>query len=183
MRENSDRWSEVYAKGRVMRMSYSVWPFVYAAVLFALIGWLNLLTADDKQYSSLAEAFLSWKLELISPPRDNWADTAAFDGRHYSALGPFPALIFMPLVWTGLFHQGVISFLGSVIVFWQCLRLTRKFHYSRDDSCWLALAFCFGTSFVGSDSRDRRRPTTSRTPSGSPRSPAGTSLVHTPSRW
>jgi hypothetical protein len=130
-------------------MSYSVWPFVYAAVLFALIGWLNLLTADDKQYSSLAEAFLSWKLELISPPRDNWADTAPFDGHHYSALGPFPALIFMPLVWTGLFYQGVISFLGSVIVFWQCLRLTRKFHYSRDDSCWLALAFCFGTSFVG----------------------------------
>jgi len=149
MRENTERSSEVYAKQRAMRMFHSVWPFVYAAVLFALIGWLNLLTADDKQYSGLAEAFLSGKLELISPPRDNWADTAPFDGHHYSALGPFPALMLIPLIWTGLFHQGVISFLGTLIVFWQCLRLTRKFGYTHHESCWFALAFCFGTSFVG----------------------------------
>lgn len=128
---------------------YRIFPFVYAMILFALIGWLNLATADDKQYSSLTEAFIAGRLELISPPRDNWADTAPFDGYHYSALGPFPALIFMPLVWTGFYHQGLISFLGSLVVFWQCLRLAKKHEYDAHESCWFALAFCFGTSFAG----------------------------------
>jgi len=126
-----------------------IWPFLYATILFALIGSLNLATVDDKQYSSLTQAFIAGKLELISPPRDNWADTAPFDGHHYSALGPFPAVLFMPLVWTGFFHQGLISFFGSVLVFFQCFRLAKKHGYDVHESCWFALAFCFGTSFVG----------------------------------
>ena len=128
---------------------YRIFPFIYAMVLFALVGWLNLATADDKQYSSLTEAFIAGKLELISPPRENWADTAPFDGHHYSALGPFPAVILIPLVWTGFFHQGIISFFGSVLVFFQCFRLAKKHKYNAHESCWFALAFCFGTSFAG----------------------------------
>jgi hypothetical protein len=122
---------------------------VYAAILFAFIGSLNFITADDKQYSSLAEAFLAGKLDLISMPGANWADTAPFNGHHYSALGPFPAVLIIPLVWAGIFHQGIFSFFGSLAVFLLCFRLARSFEYSADEACWFGLAFCFGTSFVG----------------------------------
>jgi hypothetical protein len=128
---------------------HHIWPFVYAAILLALIGWLNLVTADDLQYSRLTDAFLLGRLDLVPKPGNNWADTAPFGGRHYSALGPFPAVLIVPLVWAGIFHQGIFSFFGSLAVFFQSFRLARIFHYSDVKACWFALAFCFGTSFVG----------------------------------
>ena len=82
------------------------WPFAYAALLFGVIGWLNFVTADDRQYSALAESFLKGKLFFLPESRSGWADTASFEGQHYSALGPFPAVLIMPLVWSGYFHQG-----------------------------------------------------------------------------
>jgi hypothetical protein len=128
---------------------HRIWPFLYAAILFAIIGSLNIITADDRQYSSLTDAFLAGKLELLPRPGHNWADTAPFDGHHYSAMGPLPAVLFIPLAWAGIFHQGIISFFGSLAVFFQCSRLAKMGRYSVDDGCWFALAFCFGTSFVG----------------------------------
>jgi len=59
-----------------------IWPFVYATILRALIGWLNFITADDRQYKSLTDAFLAEQLDLLPRPGSNWADTAPFDG-HY----------------------------------------------------------------------------------------------------
>ena len=128
---------------------HRIWPFVYATILLALIGWLNFITADDRQYSSLTEAFLAGQLDLLPRPGNNWADTAPFDGHYYSALSPLPAVIFIPLVWAGIFHQGIVTFFGSLAVFFQCFRLARIFHYSYAEGCWFAIAFCFGTSFVG----------------------------------
>ena len=128
---------------------HRIWPFVYATILLALIGWLNFITADDRQYSSLTDAFLAGQLDLLPRPGGNWADTAPFDGHYYSALSPLPAVIFIPLVWAGIFHQGIVTFFGSLAVFFQCFRLARIFHDSYDEGCWFALAFCFGTSFVG----------------------------------
>ncbi len=128
---------------------HRVWPFIYAAILLTLIGCLNFITADDRQYKSLTEAFLAGQFDLLPRPGGNWADTAPFDGHYYSALSPLPAVIFIPLVWAGIFHQGIVTFFGSLVVFFQCFRLARIFHYSYDEGCWFALAFCFGTSFVG----------------------------------
>jgi hypothetical protein len=90
------------------------WRFIYAAMLLGVIGWLNFITADDRQYSRLAESFLDGKLFLLATPPKNWADTAPFDGRHYSSLGPFPAVLIMPLVWSGYFHQGHCSSLPAL---------------------------------------------------------------------
>jgi len=125
------------------------WPFVYAAMLLGVIGWLNFITADDRQYSRLAESFLEGKLFLLPTSPNSWADTAPFEEHHYSALGPFPAVLTMPLLRTGYFHLGLLSFVMTLGVFYLCFRLARKGSYSRNESCWLALAFCFGTSFIG----------------------------------
>jgi hypothetical protein len=38
------------------------WPFVYAAVLLGMIGWINFISVDDRQFRRLAESFLDGKL-------------------------------------------------------------------------------------------------------------------------
>jgi hypothetical protein len=55
----------------------------------------------------------------------------------------------MPLVWTGYVHQGLLSFAASLAVFYLCFRLAERLNYARNEACWFALAFCFGTSFIG----------------------------------
>jgi len=126
-----------------------LWPFVYAAVLLGMIGMLNFITGDDRQYSRLAESFLEGQLSLLPASPNGWADTAPFAGKRYSALGPFPAALILPLIWAGYFHLGQLSFITTLVVFYLCFRLARKLSYSPNHSCWLALAFCFGTSFIG----------------------------------
>lgn len=140
--------SETGGGGRVLLPMRCGWLFVYAAVLFALIGSLNFFTPDDRQYSGLAESFLAGKLYLLSIPPAG-ADTAPFEGHYYSALGPFPALVITPLVRAEIYHQALLSFAASLAVFYLCFRLARKFEYSLGEACLFALAFCFGTSFVG----------------------------------
>jgi hypothetical protein len=125
------------------------WPFLYGAMLFGLIGWLNFITTDDHQYGRLAASFLEGKLYLVPSPLKNWADTAPFGGYHYSALAPLPALLMLPQVWMGNVHPGQLSLVVTLTVFYLSFQLARRFTYSYSDSCWLALAFCFGTSFVG----------------------------------
>lgn len=125
------------------------WLIIYSALLLALVGWLNLITADDHQFSRLAEAFLSGQLNLLPNASNTWNDTAPFNGKYYSALGPFPAIMISPAVAAGLYHQGVLAFLGTVGVFYLCARLAMRLDYAANDAWWWALAFCFGTSFVG----------------------------------
>jgi hypothetical protein len=125
------------------------WPFMYAALLLGTIGWLNFVTGDDQQYRRLAESLLQGKLSLSVTPLKGWADTALFEGHYYLAFGPFPALLNIPLIWTGYFHQGQLSFVVTLVVFYLCFRLARGLSYSCNESSWLALAFCFATSFTG----------------------------------
>jgi hypothetical protein len=123
---------------------------VYAVALFLLLGWFNLSAGSHfTHYAKLAESFLQGKLYFLSMPGESWGDTARFDGHYYWPLGPLPALIAVPFIWFGHWHQGQIAFLLSIGIFYFCFRLAQRFDYSNADACWLALAFCFGTSFVG----------------------------------
>lgn len=137
------------ADARPLRAKTNAAPFVYAAHLFGMLAWLNFNTSDDRHYSWLAESFLKGKLVLLPSSPINWADTALFEGHHYSPFGPFPAILSMPLVWAGYFHQGALSFVASLAVFYLCFRLAINCNYSRNEACWFALAFCFATSFIG----------------------------------
>jgi len=103
----------------------NAWLFMYAAALLGMIGWLNFITADDRQFSRLAESFLEGKLYLLPTSLNSWADTALFNGYHYSPFGPLPAVLIIPLVWSGYFHQGQLSFLVTLCVFYLCFRLAR----------------------------------------------------------
>jgi hypothetical protein len=125
------------------------WPLAYGAILLGMLAWLNVMVADDQQYSRLAASFLSGNLFLDATGPNKWADTAPFGDHHYLALGPFPAVLSMPLVWTGYFSQSLLSFIMTLGIFLLCARLARRFNYSIEEATWFALAFCFGTSFIG----------------------------------
>ena len=129
-------------------MSYP-WPLLFAALLFGLIGWVNFITGPDGRQSGLAESFLAGKLHLLSQPPTGWGDTAPFAGYRYWPGGPLPAVLSMPLVWSGYYHQGVVAFFVSLLVFYLCYQLARKCDYRSDEACWFALAFCFATSYIG----------------------------------
>lgn len=124
-------------------------PFVCGAMLFGIIGRLNLLAGPDGHHSGLAEAFLAGKLHFLARPPGGWGDTAPFAGYHYWPGGPLPAVLSMPLVWGGFYHQGVLSFFISLLIFYLCYRLARKCDYGSAEACWFALAFCFATSYIG----------------------------------
>jgi hypothetical protein len=123
--------------------------FAIAAFVLTAIGILNYLTVDAGQYWILAKSFLAARLDLIEEPTSGWRDSAPFDDKHFWPLGPLPALIALPFVLVNWYHQGTISFFLTVTIFYLCFRLARRFQYLADDACWLACAFCFGTSFIG----------------------------------
>ncbi len=123
-------------------------PCVFAAVLTGLLAGGNLFFPDASQYRGLAESLLQGNLYFLSMP-GGWGDTALFQGRYYWPLGILPAVFIMPLVRLGIYHQGLLSFIFVLGVFYLCFRLAQKLGYSRDNACWLALAFCYGTGFLG----------------------------------
>lgn len=125
------------------------WPLIYAAILFGLIGWLNLIAGPEAYNSGLAESFLAGKLHFLSQPAKGWGDTALFAGYYYWPGGPLPAVLSMPLVWSGYYHLGGFSFAFSLLVFFLCYRLATIRNYRPDEGCWFALAFCFASSFIG----------------------------------
>ena len=133
----------------VMTAKTRVLPFAYAAHSFAMLAWLNFTTSNDRHFSWLAESFLQGKLALLPSSPVSWADTALFEGHYYSPFGPFPAILSMPLVWAGYFHQGTLSFVASLAVFYLCFRLASHLKHSRNEAGWFAVAFCFATSFIG----------------------------------
>jgi hypothetical protein len=123
-------------------------PFSIAAILIGMLAAGNSFFDVAPQYAQLAESLMSGKLYFLSVPT-GWGDTAFFESHFYWPLGILPAILLIPFVWTGLYHQGALSFVVVLGIFYLCFRLAQKLHYSRDDACWFAIAFCFGTSFIG----------------------------------
>ena len=123
-------------------------PFSLAAILIGLLAAGNLFFQAAPQYANLAESLMRGKLYLLSMPT-GWGDTSFFEGYYYWPLGVLPAILLIPFVWTGLYHQGALSFALVLGIFYLCFRLAQKLDYSREDACWFAIAFCFGTSFIG----------------------------------
>ena len=122
--------------------------FTLAAILIGLLAATNSFFDTASQYWSLAESLLQGKLYFLSMPM-GWGDTAFFEGHYYWPLGVLPAIFLIPFVWSGFYHQGALCFLAVLGVFYLCFRLAQKLGYSREDACWFAIAFCFGTSFIG----------------------------------
>ena len=129
--------------------------------LFFLITFVsNFLPSEParehQQFSHLARSFLSGKLyfldDFVNGPEKNFIDTAKIGDKFYWHLGPFPALLLVPFVELAkligfFFYQGYLQFLITMLIFFLCFKLARKFSYSTNHALYLAFAFCFASVY------------------------------------
>ncbi|OGM26872.1 hypothetical protein A3D00_03220 [Candidatus Woesebacteria bacterium RIFCSPHIGHO2_02_FULL_38_9] len=127
--------------------------FALIIVFFSFVFIFNFSPHGDQQFSYLANSFLSGKLYFTQEPQ-SWGDTSLFLGKYYWPLGPFPAILLMPLVYLfnffgSFFYQGYLQFFLVLAVFILVYKISLKTGYSKQDSRLLAFAFCFASVFMG----------------------------------
>jgi hypothetical protein len=108
----------------------------------------------EQQFSYLALSFLQGKTYFVAAP-GNWADTVAFEGRHYWPLGPFPAVILMPFVWTTqqydvFFSQGSLQIPLLLALMATIFRIARRFATTHPTRCYSSWAFASRQPFSAS---------------------------------
>lgn len=124
-------------------------PLACCLLLFSVIGIINLMSVDAGHYRILAESFLSGHLNFQEKPLSGWGDTSLYQDRYYWPIGSLPAILAIPFIYLGIYTQGRFSFAASLLIAYLCIKVARHFHYSFENALWFAIAFCFGTSFVG----------------------------------
>lgn len=81
-------------------------------------------------------------------------DSAIFHGKYYWPLGPLPAILILPQVILGMmigsdFPSATLHTFAVVATFFFVWRLARTKNFSRHDACWLSIAFCGTSIFLG----------------------------------
>lgn len=124
-----------------------IFPRLYCAILLGIMIGANVLPTNANYYQTLAQSFVEGRLDV--PQERGTSDLARFNGRFYHPDGPLPALLMTPFALLGVSaDQRILSLAANVAVFYLCFLLARRHEYSVSDACWLAIAFCFGTSFI-----------------------------------
>lgn len=126
---------------------------------FTVILYISLLLSasslpyGEQHFSYLAKSFLAGGMDINSNP-EGFDDAALYNGNYYWPLGPFPAILILPLVYIAgvfqtLFFHRYIHWLLVTAVFYLIYKLARKFKFNDSDSLILAFAFGLGSVFVG----------------------------------
>ncbi len=89
--------------------------------IFLIISEFPDLRSNGHEFSILADSFLHGETYLWKYPFND-LDCVMFGGRCYWELGPFPAIILIPLVFLSniigiIFYQGYLQFFISIGVF------------------------------------------------------------------
>jgi len=127
--------------------------FLIISIFFSIIFSFNFINNGEQQFSYLADSFLHNKLYFIEALPSS-GDMAFSNGKFYWPLGLFPAVILMPFVFIfkvlGLFfYQGYLNFILVILTFLVVFRIGIKLNYSKIDSLFLAVAFCFASAYLG----------------------------------
>ncbi len=126
--------------------------FLFCAYFLLLCFFYNFEMNDYQQFAVLAKSFLAGKLYFIQEYSSWWHDAVAFNGQHYWPLGPLPAIILIPFqifISQGIFHQGSLQPFLVLGVFLTVYSIAQKLDYKKEDSLYLAAAFCFASVFLG----------------------------------
>jgi hypothetical protein len=127
---------------------------VLCVIVLLLAQTTNLIfPAKFQQYRYLAESFLAGRLDFLERPGTSWGDTSFYNNKYFWPLGPFPAVVLIPLVWTWrLFgetpQQGYVNFLLVAWTSYLIFRLAKVFRQSNEYAGWLALAFVSSSSYL-----------------------------------
>ena len=120
--------------------------------IFLCVGMATYeIAATHYYFVYQADGFLHGSVFYHTLPSTPLDSSEGLGGQYYWPLGPFPAVLLMPFV--ALFGivpmQGVFQLLLTILAFYLCVRLARHFGYSSANSLWLALAFVFGSVYMG----------------------------------
>jgi hypothetical protein len=128
----------------------SLW--ILLAVGVGVLAYTNLWKGPypEQQFVHLARAFLEGRTYFIEPPSRSWADTSLFGDRHYWPLGPFPAVLLLPLVlaFGTSVQQGFVSFALTVCNGVLLHRIAWKILGDRERALWLAFSYVFATVYL-----------------------------------
>ena len=132
---------------RVDRILVSIFTLVFVGLVFAF----NFSLSHHEHFAYLSQSFLRGQLSFTTPI--NWLDTSTVNGQHYWALGPFPAILLLPLSAAGnavgiFFTQGYLQFFLVLSVFAVAYKLARVFDYSQTAALYLAFAFTACSVFL-----------------------------------
>ena len=108
----------------------------------------------EQQFVYLAESFLQGKLYFLEQPNAQWGDSVLFEGQRYWPLGPFPAVLLMPVVFItkllGIpFLQSYPNILLIVGIFGLMYALARKLGYTRSDALFWGFSLPFASALSG----------------------------------
>ncbi len=123
------------------------------AILLVVASFNLRLTVVEQQFSFLAMSFLEGSLAFTQMP-GTWNDSVLFNSQYYWPLGPFPAVVVLPFVFTfgllgQIFYQGYLQIILVPIVFYIIYKIAKIYRYTHSDSIILAGAFCFASAFLG----------------------------------
>jgi hypothetical protein len=116
----------------------------------ALLGW------HANQYAELSKSFLQGQLSFSE---EYVAQVAGWDmsysnGKYYWPLGPFPAIVLMPIVALEPIiplqtSQSVGNIIFALITAYATYAIARKIGYTEKDSLVWVAAICLGSTFIG----------------------------------
>lgn len=120
---------------------------------FIIIAVYNFSTTGEQQFSLLSQSFSNGKTYFVNLP-NTLGDLVPYNGHYYWPEAPFPAILLMPFTLlfslvNKFFLQGYLQFFISLGVYLLIYKLAKKTGYTLDDSLFLAVAFCFGSAFLG----------------------------------
>lgn len=127
-------------------------PVAVAGVLL-VVGWYftTSLAGGFQNFVYQADGFLHGSVFYrVLPP--SLIDNSQTNGHYYWAPGPLPALVLMPLVAVGGIHswQTVLTYFLLPLSLWLAYKLARRYKFLTGDAIWLAIAFVFGSLYLGS---------------------------------
>lgn len=137
-----------------MKNRQIVWESISLIFIYSFFGFILFfnLISQDEHYWYLAKSFLHGKIFFVEIP-NYLGDTVYFNNHYYWPLGPFPAILMIPLAFISnsipiLIHQGFLHFLFTLVTFWLSFKIAKKFNYTNSDAKTLAFAFCFASVYL-----------------------------------
>jgi len=118
---------------------------------FIFVAFYSLLYINNQnQFSILAQSFIEGKTNFS----EQLYDSAVFNGKYYWPLGPFPAILLMPMALIGRFfnifpYQAFLQIPLGWCIFFVCFKISKLLKYPTIDSLYWAFALCFSTSLIG----------------------------------
>ena len=128
--------------------------------MFCLVFLQNISIKYGQQFVYLADSFLKGRLDFQKEHErfltmeieggNIFLDVAEFNDKLYWPLGPFPAVLLLPVVFFlgTWFLQGYLSFPLTLLSFYLLFKIALKLNFRKSDAIWLASSFIFGSSYL-----------------------------------